>query len=345
MRIAIVNDMRMATECLRQVLISSPGYEVAWVAKNGAEAVASCLRDRPDLILMDMVMPVMSGAEATRQIMAQCPCPVLVVTSSLDTNAALVFETLGAGALDAVKTPVLSSGHGTADVDEFLRKVDMLHRLSSGSVECVQSDIAETPARAYTSGNPMVAIGASSGGPSALEIVISGLPADFAAPVVIIQHIDPTFSHELVQWLDRNCALKVQLAVAGERPRVAEVFIADGQGHLAIGDSGVFQYQTVTDGHAYRPSVDVFFDSLASNWHGDVTAVMLTGMGRDGANGMLALRRAGHTTLVQDEASCTVFGMPKAAIEVGAALDVLPLECIAPALVAQLGHTSVRKAI
>ena len=106
MRIAIVNDMRMAAECLRRVLLSCPGYEVAWVAKNGAEALQLCLRDRPDLILMDMVMPVMSGAEATRQIMAQCPCPVLVVTSSLDTNAALVFETLGAGALDAVKTPV-----------------------------------------------------------------------------------------------------------------------------------------------------------------------------------------------------------------------------------------------
>jgi len=345
MKIAIVNDMMMAVECLRRVLISCPGYEVTWIAKNGAEAVEFCLQDRPDLILMDMVMPVMGGAEATRQIMAQCPCPILVVTSSLETNAALVFETMGAGALDAVKTPVLSSSHGTDDVDEFLYKVDMLHRLSSYSAEEVPVSAVERLLPGCGRGNPIIAIGASSGGPGALETVISELPIDLSAPVVIIQHIDPSFSRELAEWLNRSCHMKVQLAAVGERPRVGEVFIADAQAHLVLDGNGFFHYEAVEGEHVYQPSVDVFFESVACNWRGEVIAVMLTGMGRDGAKGMLALRRAGHYTVAQNEASSAVFGMPKAAIEAGAVMQVLPLDRIASNIVFHLSHTSIRKAI
>ncbi|MBL1433424.1 MAG: chemotaxis-specific protein-glutamate methyltransferase CheB [Gammaproteobacteria bacterium] len=347
MRIAIVNDMMMAAECLRRVVADHPGYEVAWMAKNGAEAIEKCLVDRPDLILMDMVMPVMGGAEATRQIMAQCPCPILVVTSSLDANAALVFETMGAGARDAVKTPVLSSSHGTTDVDEFLRKVDMLHRLSSyeaaDELKSTQQ-LAANCSRPHR-GNPLIVIGASSGGPNALETVISNLPQSIVAPVVVVQHIDANFSRELAQWLDKNCLIKVRLAEAGQRPRVGQVYIADAHKHLAIDEMGLFRYDEVEEWHAYQPSVDVFFESVASNWRGDVIAVMLTGMGRDGAKGMLGLHRAGHYTIAQNEASCAVFGMPKAAIEAGAVIDILPLDRVAPTLLAHLIEIGLRKAI
>lgn len=345
MRIAIVNDMMMAAECLRRVLVGHTGYEVAWIAKDGAEAVRMCLADKPDLILMDMVMPVMGGAEATRRIMDQCPCPILVVTSSLETNAALVFETMGAGALDAVKTPVLSSSHGETDVAEFLRKVDMLHRLSSYKVEETASEKRQFAGNGKPLGNPIIVIGASSGGPNALETVISDLSMNLAAPVVIVQHIDPNFSRELAEWLDKSCDIPVHLAESGEKPKVGHVYVADAKAHLVLDESGTFQYQEVEDWHAYQPSVDVFFESVVSNWYGDVVAAMLTGMGRDGAKGMLALHQAGHYTVAQNEETCAVYGMPKAAVEAGAVDDVLPLEDIAPALSARLADTGVRRAI
>ncbi|MBL1294177.1 MAG: chemotaxis-specific protein-glutamate methyltransferase CheB [Thiotrichales bacterium] len=345
MKIAIVNDMMMAAECLRRVLVEHPGYEVAWIAKNGAQAVQMCLNDKPDLILMDMVMPVMGGVEATRHIMAQCPCPILVVTSSLETNAALVFETMGAGALDAVKTPVLSSSHGETDVEEFLRKVDMLHRLSSYKVEEALIKKREFTSNGIRLGNPIIVIGASSGGPNALEIVISSLPVSLAAPVVIVQHIDPNFSRELAKWLDKSCDIPVHLAESGQKPKVGHVYVADAKAHLVLDDSGIFRDQEVEDCHAYQPSVDVFFESVASNWYGDVVAAMLTGMGRDGAKGMLALYHAGHYTVAQNEASCAVYGMPKAAIEAGGVTDIVPLADIAPALIARLVNTSMRRAI
>lgn len=345
MRIAIVNDMMMAAECLRRVVERHPGYEVAWIAKNGAQAVQMCLNDKPDLILMDMVMPVMGGAEATRQIMAQCPCPILVVTSSLETNAALVFETMGAGALDAVKTPVLSSSHGETDVEEFLRKVDMLHRLSSYKADKASNQKREFLSNGKSLGNPLIVIGSSSGGPNALETVISSLPANLAAPVVIVQHIDSNFSRELAEWLDKSCNIAVHLAEFGQKPKVGHVYVADAKEHLVIDASGFFQYQEIEDWHVYQPSVDVFFESVVNNWFGDVVAVMLTGMGRDGAKGMLALHRAGHYTVAQNEATCAVYGMPKAAVEEGAVTDVLPLADIGPTLIGRLSENTVREAI
>lgn len=336
MRIAIVNDMVMAAECLRRVIMSRSDYEVAWIANNGAEAVDKCLTDRPDLILMDMVMPVMGGAEATRHIMARCPCPILVVTSSLEANAALVFETMGAGALDAVKTPVLSSSHGATDIEEFLRKVDMLNRLSSYAALQKPVVAQQSTIGGQRLGNPIIVIGASSGGPNALQTVISDMPTDIEAPIVIVQHIDPNFSRELAQWLNTTCDISVQLAEAGQRPRTGQVYIADAYAHLVLDGMGLFRYKEVEEWHAYQPSVDVFFESIASNWRGDVVAAMLTGMGRDGAAGMLALQRAGHYTVAQNEATCAVFGMPKAAIEAGAAVEVLPLDGISVALISHI---------
>lgn len=343
MKIAIVNDMVMAVECLRRALLSRPGYEVIWTAANGAEAVERCRQQRPDLVLMDMVMPVMGGAEATRRIMQSSPCPILVVTSSIDNNAAQVFETLGAGALDAVKTPILTSTLGDSDVAEFLRKVDMLGRFVATADRAPVSPASRSSAVAYSRGMPLVVIGASSGGPSAVEKVLGDLTADFPAPVIIVQHIFADFSREFAAWLDRSIKLDVRLAEVGSVPSPGEVLIARGGSHLVLEESGRLNYIDHIEGHRYQPSVDVFFHSVARHWRGAVVAVLLTGMGRDGADGMRALHRGGHYTIAQSEASCAVYGMPKAAVELGAVSQVLAPDDIAEALKANIGRAIVGK--
>ena len=193
MRIAIVNDMKMAAEALRRTIESFPGYEVAWVAMNGAEAVKFCARDVPDLILMDLIMPVMDGVEATRQIMAKSPCAILVVTASVNQNVSLVFQAMGAGALDAVSTPTVGADEHANGRDEFLLKIRTIGRLIYANRRHSPFKPKKT-AKAEKSDNWLIAIGASTGGPAAVARVISKLPKDIPASVVVIQHVDQSFA-------------------------------------------------------------------------------------------------------------------------------------------------------
>ncbi|MBN9419122.1 MAG: chemotaxis-specific protein-glutamate methyltransferase CheB [Candidatus Eremiobacteraeota bacterium] len=325
MRIAIVNDMNMALEVLRRVVLSQAGYQIAWTAGNGQEALEKCREDTPDLILMDLVMPVLNGVEATRRIMAECPCSILIVTASVDHKAAMVFEALGAGALDAVKTPgALKLGEAML-VEPILKKMATVSKL-----------IATTPERSPNlRGLPLVALGASSGGPQALSRILSSLPSHFAAPVVLIQHIDGEFLQGLVDWLAGQTALPVRLAREGDRPRAGQVLVAGSQGHLVGCRDGTLHYSRRPSPRVNCPSIDVFFESLAQDWPNPVVAALLTGMGADGAEGLLALRRAGQHTIAQNQESCVIFGMPQVAIRLGAACEVLALERIA-------GHLSQR---
>ncbi len=333
MRIAIVNDSLMAVESLRRVVTSVSGYEVVWVAHDGAEAVWRCGSDVPDLILMDLIMPVMDGVDATRKIMESSPCSILVVTSTVSGNASKVFQAMGYGALDAVNTPVLGMTGDAEGKDEFLQKVATIAKLIKQTSNVEPFRFATIGSVATPKGGSLVAIGSSSGGPKALSVVLKSLPADFPAPVVIVQHVDQKFTAELAAWLDKQCALEVRLAKKGDRLTPGRVLIAGTNDHLVLNSRSSLEYTPDPMEMAYRPSVDVFFASVAKYWVGDVVAVLLTGMGRDGAEGMLTLKNKGVYTIAQNEATCAVYGMPKAAVQVGAAQQILPIDDIASELI------------
>jgi two-component system response regulator WspF len=329
MRIAIVNDMNLALEVLRRVVLSRPGYQIAWTASNGREAVEKCLKDTPDLILMDLIMPIMGGVEATRKIMESCPCAILIVTASVSHKADVVFQALGAGALDAVRTPTVVHRGDELAIEPILKKIKTLEKLIRPARP---AGVKAVGGRELT----LVAIGASSGGPQALSQILAALPASFPAAMVLIQHIDGAFIHGLVKWLGEQSRLPVRLAEDGDRARPGEVLVAGSTGNLLGCKDGTFRYCTKPSHRINRPSVDILFESLAADWTNPVIGVILTGMGSDGADGLLALRRAGHHTIAQDKDSCVIFGMPEAAIQRGGACEVLPLSQIPASLEGRL---------
>ncbi len=334
MRVGIVNDQRLATEALVRVVLSDPHLQVAWTAEHGRDAVEKCQRDLPDVVLMDLVMPVMNGAEATRQIMQRTPCPVLVVTATVSGNYALVCEALAHGAYDAVCTPTLvgqdvqQAGASLLgklqSVERIRREIDAAPRAVSASS---QRPVAATSVCGAAA--PLVAIGASTGGPQALERVLSVWPADFPAAVIVVQHIAADFAPSLAHWLQERARLRVRTAVHGDLPQPGTVLVAATNDHLVLGADRRICYRTEPVASPYRPSVDAFFFSLAEHWPTPSVAVILSGMGRDGAEGLLRLRQLGWHTVTQDEATSIVFGMPQAAAKLGAAKRILPLELIA----------------
>ncbi|AOY81046.1 chemotaxis response regulator protein-glutamate methylesterase [Moorena producens JHB] len=329
MKIAIVNDSMMAVETLRRVLMVVPDYKVAWVASDGAEAIAKCAKDLPDLILMNLTMPVIDGVEATRQIMKHSPCAILVVTASIQQNSSKVFEALGYGALDAVSLPVLGTRGNPDAAQEVLTKIATIGKLIGKSTPNSKSPAQNSQLHLP----PLIAIGASTGGPKALATILSNIPASFSAAIVIVQHVDVQFASGLVEWLNNQTPLGVQLASDGSRPQVGKVLIAGTKDHLFLTSNLRLTYTSKPSNYPYRPSVDVFFKSVAEYWKRKGTAVLLTGMGRDGAEGLKLLRSKGWHTIAQDKSTCVVYGMPKAAAELKAAVEILPLDAIAPALI------------
>ncbi|MBI5685473.1 MAG: chemotaxis response regulator protein-glutamate methylesterase [Verrucomicrobia bacterium] len=332
MRIAIVNDMPMAVEALRRVVMGRSEHSIAWVAANGAEAVDACAGDVPDLILMDLIMPVMDGVEATRRIMAKTPCPILIVTVSVEINAAKVFAAMGAGALDAVDTPTLGMDNALAGAARLLDKINLLGRCATDLRGASRIDEARAPQPAGHIKPQLVAIGSSAGGPAALAALLAKLPLDFPAAVVIVQHVDQQFAASFAEWLNNQSTLPVRVAVDGDRPLPGKALVAGTNDHLALAQDGRLNYTAQPQDNVYRPSADVFFESVVQHWRSDAVGVLLTGMGRDGARGLKRMRDSGFHTITQDKASCAVYGMPKAAAQLGAAADILPLDQIAPAL-------------
>ena len=333
MRIAIVNDMTMAVETLRRVLLAVPGYTVAWTARNGAEALAQCKQDKPDLILMDLVMPVMDGVEATRKIMAQASCPILVVTAAVEGYSAKVLEALGAGALDAVQTPVFAMYGQPAGADRLILKIQAVSQMICEGQGTRASAVKPANRRCAALVDPLIVIGASAGGPAALATILSSLPPDFSAAIVIVQHIDAQFAPSMASWLGEQTTMAVRTAKAQDHPEAGTVLIASTNDHLIFVDPHNLGYTAEPREAHYRPSIDVFFESVVDQWKGDVMAVLLTGMGRDGAKGLKALRSKGALTVTQDANSCVVYGMPKAAVELKAAVEILPLDGIAGSMV------------
>ncbi|MCF7763997.1 MAG: chemotaxis response regulator protein-glutamate methylesterase [Verrucomicrobia bacterium] len=330
MRIGIANDMHLAVRAIRNALEKTAEHEVIWVAKNGVEAVQFCANDTPDLILMDLMMPVMGGIEATRRIMADTPCAILLVTAFMDNESEKVFEALGAGALDAVSSADLDPTNPDGSSSTLLAKINMMGRLTGRGGSRRRSTESRSPTPQAS--RPLIAIGASAGGPAALCTVLSSLPSNFEASIVVVQHIDLQFASGLAHWLDGQTRITVRIAAEGDQPQPGTALIAATNDHLAFKHRGVLGYTTHPETSFYRPSVDAFFQSAVSHWPGDIIGVLLTGIGRDGAEGLKQIRDANHHTIAQDRESCVVYGMPKAAVELNAAVQILPLDQIGPAL-------------
>jgi two-component system, chemotaxis family, response regulator WspF len=341
MRIGIANDMGLAREALRRVVLSSPANEVAWMAKDGAEAVALARADAPDLILMDLFMPGTDGVEATRRIMGESPCAILVVTATITGHLSKVYQAMGYGALDAIDTPTLGPRGEIGGAALLLHKIALIGKLlgKPGRKPAEQPVTADDPSSlTWTSLvekalDPLVVLGASTGGPQALATVLSQLPSTLGAGVIIVQHVDAAFAPGLGQWLSEEAGRPVLLATEGRKPAIGDILLSGTDDHLVIGEDRRLHYSVEPKESSYRPSVDVFFNSVARNWSRPGVAVLLTGMLRDGALGLLNLRRVGWRTIAQDESSSVVWGMPKAAVEIGAAEEVVSLPQIAEAIV------------
>jgi two-component system chemotaxis response regulator CheB len=281
----------------------------------------------------------MNGLELTREIMKKYPRPVLVISVSVDEGSFNVFELIEAGALDVVLKPRINNeSEYKAISSELINKirilsgVRVLRRLKNEAYEEHSLRILQ-PLPGIKTHVRIIVIGASTGGPEAFQTILSKLPADFSIPIICVQHISEGFLDGLVQWLSGKCAMKIDMAREGSVPMPGTIYFPQEGKHLKFDSGGKFVLSSEPSYHGHRPSITETMRSAAEYYGGAVLSILLTGMGSDGAEGMQAVARAGGITIAQDEKSSIVFGMPKQAIELGAAQLVVPLNEIAPTLI------------
>ena len=341
-RIILVEDSPVCLTILKRMLSMSEEVEIVGTAKNGREALDLIPQVDPQVICTDLEMPVMDGLELTKEIMAHDPRAILVVSNYVqkeDTHN--IFRLLEAGAIDVFPKP-----RGGSESDYQAQKQELIAKIKilAGVVVFRRRGVLPSSAPSEKLGSvpsvfqkrgqfDMVVIGASTGGPQALHVILSQLQKDFPAPVICVQHISEGFLDGLVGWLASQCSMQVMIAQSGETPKPGIVYFPEEGKHLELNSEGRFisSCSEPVDGH--RPSVDVTFQAVAQRFGRSAVGVLLTGMGQDGAAGMRTLSRAGGLTIAQDQQSCIVFGMPKHAIELGAASQVLPLNDIASTLI------------
>ena len=352
-RVLVVEDSLTTRKHLARVLSADPELEVVAEAEDGKQAIDLCRALRPDVITLDLMLPVMSGLAVTEYVMAYCPTPILVVSASLNRGELFkTYDALAAGAVDVLDKPV-GDDSDLQWQNKFIAAVKMVARIKvithlrarlvssggmAGRVPLRQAENGRRPPR-------IIAMGASTGGPGAIVEILRNLPADFPVPILLVLHIGELFSAALAEWLDGQSALRVRHARDGEPLRSvarATVLMAPAGSHLLV-RQGTLCLTSDPERHSCRPSVDVLFESLAVELGTEAVACLLTGMGRDGAAGLLALRQAGALTFAQDEASSVVYGMSREAIRIGAAERVLSLPEFAPALTALARRAKLRR--
>jgi two-component system, chemotaxis family, protein-glutamate methylesterase/glutaminase len=341
LRVLVVEDSLTVRRRLVEVLSSDPDCEVVGEGADGRSAIELCERLRPDVITLDMMLPVMTGLAATEYIMAHFPTPILVVSASF--NRGEVFKTydaLAAGAVDVIEKPTGQEPPGAWE-RAFLSTLKIVARVRVITHPRARlAGLSRFPSAGFdapTAGGSrrigLVAIGASTGGPTAIVEVLRHLSPAYPLPILIVLHLSAPFAGPFAEWLAAQTGLVVRYATEGEPlAQVSGVRLAPPERHLVV-RGGALHLTATAERHSCRPSVDELFESVARECGSAVVACLLTGMGRDGATGLLDLRRAGALTIAQDEASSVVYGMPREAALLGAAESVLPLNEIGPLLV------------
>jgi len=337
-RVLIADDSPTILDLLREVVSSDAQFEIVGTASNGSEAVALCRSLRPDVITMDMMMPVMSGLEATEEIMAYCPTPILIVSSSFNRGEIFKsYDALAAGAVDVLEKPAGTEPEGEWEARllsalRVIARIRVITHLKARNRHIpTRLDGASAPSPSIPT--KLLAIGASTGGPAAAVEVFRNLPIDVRIPVLFVLHLNAQFGHAFADWLATQSPWPARFARDGEPLQTAagSIVLAPPDRHLIL-ERGRLRLTDAPERHSCRPSIDVLFESIAAEMGSSAAAAILTGMGRDGAAGLLAIRRAGGETIAQDEASSVVYGMPREAALNGGAKQILPLVEIGPAL-------------
>ena len=337
-KVLVVDDSTVARELLVHILRSDPAIEVVGTAKNGKEALEAVLQTNPDLVTMDFHMPTMNGLDATRRIMETHPVPIIIVSASCNIRETVTsFHAMEAGALAAVSRPP-GIGHRDHEraVKEFLLTVKLLSEVKvvrrwprkerdSAAIR-IEVKKAETEIR-------LIAIGASTGGPLAIQTILAGLPKDLSVPLLIVQHMSSGFVHGFAEWLTQTTGFPTHVAVDNEHPRAGHAYVAPDTHHMGVKVGNRILLSEDPPEKGVRPSVSFLFRSVTRIHGRNAIGVLLTGMGKDGAAELKLLKESGAVTIAQDGKSTIVNGMPGEAVQIGATVYVFPPEKIAAALV------------
>jgi two-component system, chemotaxis family, protein-glutamate methylesterase/glutaminase len=344
-KVLVAEDSAVVRMLLVHLLESDPGIEVVGQVGDGQAAVEFVQATPPDAVLMDIHMPRMNGFEATRRIMETKPVPIVVCSATADTRDVVVaFQAMDAGAIACIEKPLGSAwGDDKAKAAHLIETVRLMSEVAvirrSGGPRARLKAPPVLPPR-VSAPIRAVGIGASTGGPTVLQTILAGLPADFAAPILVVQHLTPGFLAGLVAWLSETTALAVEIAHDGAYPEAGHVYLAPDDCHMGLSPGGAIALSTAERESHLRPAVSFLFRSLTKVHGARAVGVLLTGMGRDGADELRAMKALGATTIAQDEASSVVHGMPGVAIALGAASLVLPATQIADTLLALVGTRS-----
>lgn len=341
-RVLVVDDSALMRKLIPQILRTDPSIEVVGTAMDGKFGLRKLEELNPQVVTLDLDMPGMSGIEMLKEITRSRRVPVIVVSSHSTQGAAVTLQALALGAFDFVAKPADVSARMPEIADELIRKIKAAALSRGAHLKPIldirpQSRNGQAP---KLGPSRIVAVGVSTGGPHALQVMLPQFPADFPGSIVVVQHMPEGFTEMFARRLDEMCAIRVKEAQSGDLLLAGRALICPGSRHikvkrLPLGDVVVLNEEPRVNGH--RPSADVLFKSLAEEFGPKGIAVLMTGMGEDGALGMGTVKAAGGLTIAQSEESCVVYGMPKAAIEQGFAQRVVSLDLLATTLQAQCG--------
>jgi two-component system chemotaxis response regulator CheB len=343
-RVLVVDDSALMRKLIPAILARDPSIEVIGTAMDGAFALKKIEELRPDVVTLDLEMPRMDGMETLRLIMQRAPLPVILFSTHSKEGAYCTFKALALGAIDFVAKPKdAAAGHLDVIADQLIEKIKVAKR--AGRSKLAAPVIADVPppkkgSRAALPPNRLIAIGISTGGPNALQFLLSQIPAEFPASIVVVQHMPEGFTEMFARRLDECCAIDVQEAKSGDLLLAGRVLICPGNRHIMVRRMPRGDMAVLSDGpavHGHRPSADVLFHSVAQEFGLTAVGVIMTGMGEDGAEGLGAIKSAGGMTLAQSEDTCVVSSMPHAAIQKGHVAKVVPLDGLGGYLVSQYG--------
>lgn len=322
LRIAIASSEQSIASEVRKILLKVPDYHVIWLAYNSEQTIEKCAHDKPDLLIIDVAILKLKGALTTERVMKNSPCAILALTSNPTKDLSLVFDAMGKGAIDVIGITSKNCS-SNADIETVLKKVKMV-----GAYLGKEGHKPQNHTKNAHKFPPLLLIGASTGGPIAIAKILAGLPQNTPIAIVIVQHIDEEFAGGFGRWLQSQVTFPVELVKEGSVPEIGKILVAGKNLHLVMTKNLELSYLPEVMPTPYCPSIDLFFESVATHWNKPFAALLLTGMGHDGAKGLKHLRNSGWHTIVQNKESSVIFGMPKAAIEADAASEILDLQTI-----------------